>query len=424
MHFFEGNQQNNTPALSPVEVLQRVAVEEGYNLNDLLKNDDVAGVAEVLAAHAQEVMTAHSVSKEEQLSQIARLYELVDLSIDNDDYPVRSELVRVIEGIAFAAEVCKQKPRKISPLVEEEVQKLVQHSGLRLLAYLDFSENYDYLNPFSIDIPEGTVLDNIYFGNAFVGAMNLQEAQMDVIRVGDSYEEATPINIANDTVISDTPLVWRKYGCDEKAVLMPHCPEVETRTSHVIKTAPTGSIVNVAKSFARAHSEPYSADGVVVCQDDVPLGFIKMYGEKSFVALRTVCNEHGKTLMYRGQVCAIGEQGVSGGTTRRPGLNLALASIVGEACRSEPHQRWFRYDLSQYANNADPVRVRYQERLVGAQKKYLKNSENSVDSMTHIPITPMRFLTDPALYTTLAQMTKHLDKTVKKLPNLSEVLKQ
>ncbi len=327
----------------------------------------------------------------------------------------RDAFVRaLIAGIACVARertLHGMRSHYVSRLDQDVVQELVDRYGLRVLAYLNFSGASFHHYKFHLNARDA-ILDDVYFGYAYLGAMDLSHATLRSIRVGETYESAQSVDLERDAVMlrESIPL---KLAIADDAVHAHHCQEVEGRCQSAEKS--------LLRQQRGHHSSQHRIAGVLVTAGDIPIGFVKGYGEKSLIALRTVYSPNGRAILRRGQVCALGV-----GSKFARALILS-ASSIRKMRRDDPYApdpgTWYRYDIGRYTHD-DPMAEVYlrvlREYKLFAKDQQAHGSLIDREHLDHIPLTPMRFLSDPNLFATLERIVHN--EEIGGLPSLNAAL--
>ncbi len=405
--------RDNEHAVPPTP-LERLCLADGEGIDCDDRSGDYEAIEEAIVAHARRVLRDDaSLSEDERAAAIARLQHIVsgernDAVIDRAEQLHGDRIMRLVVSAVARAMDREQGHRwgsvDVGCLDDKTVEAMVQHCGLRMLSYLNFANtSEDGVAPFSLNIPEGTVLDDVYFGRAYLASMDLRRAQMDTIRVGASYDSAKRVDLTQDAVTFDLidPLHFVvRRGQRRDYPHIRHCPDAEKYTGYNLSSP----LPKKKNFFARRHR---LAAGIILYIHDKPIGFIKGGGEKSMIALRTVHTSEGAVLR-RGQVCAMGAP-YEGDLDPQSDFGSALMHLAKRIMKEQRITTpWLRYDLEDYMDSRSIVRE-----VHNARNPYVENA-------SMIPFSPMRFLTEPSLYTALHKMTQYLEEERPPLPRLQD----
>ncbi len=372
-------------------------------------------IAHALVAHARRILANDETVTDAERAKILARMEAIMLNTDGggqiaadgirDGQNMMAKVISLIARVIETGDV-RQAPaseRRITPLDEQTLNILIQRCGVRLLSYLDFSETSDRDAPFIINVHDA-VLDGAYFGNTYLTGMNLSRARMRTIRVGDRFEDAQDVDLERTAVQMPVQGLFNISDLEEEdpvlywgvisfgVVHVEYCRQAEGTIAESILASRT-------ESFFKSR---LLVNGVIVYADNMPIGFIKGHGEKSFIALRTVFTPNGHALIRAGQICALG---VRNEFSR---LLLRMARDAKKQGEIPKSAKWVRYDIEESAELL--------ERYVSEGIRDIPEGTTIHDLYTHektrgaVTLAPMRFVTQPELYPVFSMLVKQRER--------------
>lgn len=224
----------------------------------------------------------------------------------------------------------------------------------------------------------------VHFGHAQLTGMrvagsdffhsHLEQSTIDSIRLKNG-EESVEVSLMDKKTTVDNASLWEMPASHD---VVGSCSACEDTNRDVLDR----------KMFSE-----YGRRGVMLFQEGKPIGYMKLKGTRSFLALRTVYTDTGEVLFWKGMVYAL------------PSSATALLEQLSRP-HSEKRGKWRRIDVETFV-------------------AYMRHNDYSARAL---PRNNMRFLEDSELYERMTQLVDRIEAgkepMIELLPKEAKALKK
>lgn len=230
----------------------------------------------------------------------------------------------------------------------------------------------------------GSSFTYVQFGNAQLTGMqvagsdffhsHLEQSTIESIRLKDGDKDVE-VSLMDKKISIQNASVWEMPASHD---IVGSCSACEDTNRDVLDR----------KMFSE-----YRRRGVMLFQDGKPIGYVKLKGTRSLLALRTVYTDTGEVLFWKGMVYA---------------LPSSATTLLEQLSRphSEKRGKWRRVDV----------------------ETFLAYMHHNYYSTHTLPRNNMRFLEDPALYDRMTELVESIEAgkepMIELLPKEAKALKE